>query len=496
MTLSLALATAALLAAEPSNLPPNHPPVPPGTQASPARPASGGMPEGHPPVMPEQGMGNGAGALPEGHPPMTGSGSGQPSMRGAMPEGHPPPSSQGRLPPSAEELLKQLDSTEGLRTREKTFEIAASLGKLYYSNGRPGEAMMYFLQAEQKAMGLRALYVEQRKKLGKKPVPGAEEAGCGFTPATPMADMAQVAEERAKKGDVAGAAACARAAVALVVEIEVLRGQALYLSGDKVGALTVFERVLEVAPSEPEALFSRSALLYETKGEDVKALRAAHEGFEAYVAAHPDAPRVELAKQLSKFAEETAKAGGREKWKKQREEERRIRLSQPRASAPMAGTGPMAGGPMAGGPMAGSTGGQGQAGPPALTQEMVDAIQNTERTPELEAGLAALVEEGEEHLAKGRWDDALGVYRRVVPFQPENGRAKAGMAWALTGKGSPMADRVWGVAVSSDAAAVEKLGDTLKAKGDAKGARALWAKLLESMPNYPNKAALQAKAAQ
>jgi tetratricopeptide (TPR) repeat protein len=496
MTLSLALAAAALLAAEPSNLPPNHPPVPPGTQASPARPPSGGLPEGHPAVMPGQGMDEGQGGLPEGHPPMTGSGAGQPGMQGALPEGHPAPTSPGRLPPSAEELLKQLDATEGLKTREKTFEIASSLGKLYYANGRMGDAMMYFLQAEQKAAPVRTLFVEQRKKLGKKPVPGAEEAGCGFTPTTPLADMTKVAQERAQKGDAAGAAACARAALGPVLEVEVMRGQALYLSGDKAGALTVFERVLDVAPSDAEALFSRSALLYETKGEDVKALRAAHEGFEAYVAAHPDAPRVDLAKQLSVFAEETAKAGGREKWKKQRAEERRIRLSQPRPSAPMAGMagGPMAGGPMAGGPMAGNSGAQG--GPPALTQEMVDAIQNTERTPELEAGLAKLVEEGEEHLAKGRWDDALGVYRRVVPFQPDNGRAKAGMAWALTGKGSPMADRVWGVAVSSDAAAVEKLGDTLMAKGDAKGAKALWAKLLQSAPDYPNKAALQAKAAQ
>lgn len=493
MTLSLALAAAALLAAEPANLPPNHPPVPPGTEASPARTPSGGLPEGHPTLAPGQGMGmgTGEGGLPEGHPPMTGSGAGQPGMPGALPEGHPAPSGQNKLPPSAEELLKQLDSAEGLKTREKTFEIASALGKLYHSNGRSGEAMMYFLQAEQKAAAVRTLFVEQRKKLGKKPVPSAEEANCGFTPTTPLADMTKVAEERAQKGDTAGAAACARAALEPVIEVEVLRAQALYLTGDKAGALMLFERVLDVAPSDAEALFSRSALLYETKGEDVKALRAAHEGFEAYVAAHPDAPRVDLAKQLSVFAEETAKAGGREKWKQQRAEERRIRLSQPRPSAPMAG---MAGGPMAGGPMAGNAGAQG--GPPALTQEMVDAVQNTERTPELEAGLAKLVEEGEDHLAQGHWDDALGVYRRVVPFQPDNGRAKAGMAWALAGKGSPMADRVWGVAVSSDAAAVEKLGDTLMAKGDAKGAKAVWAKLLQSAPDYPNKAALQAKAAQ
>jgi tetratricopeptide (TPR) repeat protein len=276
--------------------------------------------------------------------------------------------------------------------------------------------------------------------------------------------------------------------------VEVLRGNSLYLTGNTGDALTVYERVLDISPTDEEALFARSALLYETKGEDVKALKAAHEGFEAFIAAHPNSPRTELARQLSQFAEDTAKAGGREKWKQARAEERRIRLSQPRpAEPPMAAMGPMAG---AAGPMMGNSGGQGAAGAPVLTQEMVDAVQNTERTPELEAGLAKLVEEGEEDLAKGKYDDALGVYRRVVPFQPDNGRAKAGMAWALIGLGKPMADRVWGVAVGSDAAAVEKLGDTLLAKGDAKGAKALWAKLLESVPDYANKAAVQAKANQ
>jgi tetratricopeptide (TPR) repeat protein len=127
---------------------------------------------------------------------------------------------------------------------------------------------------------------------------------------------------------------------------------------------------------------------------------------------------------------------------------------------------------------------------------MVEAVQNTERTPEMEQGLAKLVEEGEEHLARGRYQEALAAYTRVVPFQPENGRAKAGMAWSLVGLGRPMADRIWSVAVGADPAAVEKLGDTLQAKGDAKGAKALWAKLLQSAPDYPNKASLQAKAGQ
>ncbi|WP_224364299.1 tetratricopeptide repeat protein [Hyalangium versicolor] len=492
MILSVALTTAALLAAEPTNLPPNHPAIPPGTEASPARPGS--LPAGHPPLP--EGEGSAAqGALPEGHPPMTGSGSGPSGMStGALPEGHPPMSGTGRAPPTADELLKQLDTTDGLRAREKTFEIASSLGKLYYTNGRPSDAVVYFLQAEEKAAATRALFVEQRKKLGKTPVPSPEDAGCGFTPTTSVEDMGKAAAERAKKGDSAGAASCAKVALGPVVEVEVLRANALYLTGDKAGALAVYERALDVAPSNEEALFARSAVLYETKGEDVKALRAAHEGFEAFVAAHPDSPRTDLAKQLSQFAQDSAKAGGREKWKQSRAEDRRIRLSQrpsePMAAAPMmGGTGPMAG-------ASGAMGGQGQDGPPVLTQEMVDAVQNTERTPELEAGLAKLVEEGEDNLAKGQYDAALGVYRRVVPFQPENGRAKAGMAWALVGLGKPMADRIWGVAVGSDPAAVEKLGDTLMAKGDAKGAKALWAKLLQSVPDYPNKAALQAKAGQ
>lgn len=88
----------------------------------------------------------------------------------------------------------------------------------------------------------------------------------------------------------------------------------------------------------------------------------------------------------------------------------------------------------------------------------------------------------------------MDAYRRVVPFEPENGRAKAGMAWALVGLNrQPMADRVWSVAVQADPQAVETLGDTLAKKGNAKDARALWAKLAETAPAYAEKANLQKK---
>src|SRR5437868_936107 len=135
MILSLALATAALLTAEPTNLPPNHPPVPPGTEASPS----------HPP-----------GVMPEGHPAVNDGAAAQPSTPGEVPSGHPPTAGASKLPPSADALLKQLDSTEGLRAKEKTFEIASSLGKLYYTNGRWSDAIVYLSQAEEKAAATRA----------------------------------------------------------------------------------------------------------------------------------------------------------------------------------------------------------------------------------------------------------------------------------------------------------------------------------------------------
>jgi predicted negative regulator of RcsB-dependent stress response len=56
-----------------------------------------------------------------------------------------------------------------------------------------------------------------------------------------------------------------------------------------------------------------------------------------------------------------------------------------------------------------------------------------------------------------------------------------------------MADRVWSVAVSADPAAVDKLGDTLAAKGDKAGAKALWSKLAETAPSYADSSSMGAK---
>jgi tetratricopeptide (TPR) repeat protein len=469
MTLSLALATAALLAAEPSNLPAGHPPLGSGAQPSAAAPGS-------------------TGALPQGHPSLDSA----PPSDAAPPEGHPPMT--GRAPPSAEELLQQLDQMQGLREREKTFEIASSLGKLYYTNGRHSDSITYFLQAEQKAKDVRELFLAQRKKLGKGTVPSAAEAKCGFSEQTPVESMAATAAERAKKGDTAGAAACARAALAPVLEVESMRANAMFLSGDGEGALAVYERILEVAPTSADALFGRSALLYELKGDDLKALKSAHDGFEAFLVAHADSARAPLARKLSRMTDEAAKAGGMKKLLASRVEDRRIRATKlDLAPKGMMAQGPMAG--AAGGPMAGGAAGGGDSAAPAISQETMQAMQNVEHTPELEAQLTKTVEQGEELLAKGRYDEALQAYRQVMPLRPD-GRVKAGLAWTLVGLGKPTADRVWGVAVGSDPAAVDALGEALKAKGDVKGAKALWSKLAASAPDYAARASLQAKLSQ
>ncbi|MCY1081396.1 tetratricopeptide repeat protein [Archangium lansingense] len=472
MTLSLALTAAALLAAEPTNLPAGHPTL--GSESQPPAATSQGLPPGH---------------------PTFGSGASGSAAQGPMPEGHPPMT--GRVPPTAQELLEQLDGMQGLREREKTFEIASSLGKLYYTNGRAADAIPYFLQAEEKGKATRELFLAQRKKLGKAAVQGPAEANCGFSATTPVEEMAVTAQERAKKGDTAGAAACARAALEPVLEVESMRANAFFLSGDAAAALKTYERVLEVSPTYADALFGRSALLYETKGEDLKALQAAHEGFEAFLAAHPDSPRATLARKLGRMTDEAVKAGGLQKWQASRAEDRNIRASKLNLSPnPMMAQGPMAGGGLRGGGQAGPMAGGGDnTAAPTVSQETMQAMQNVERTPEFEAQLTQTVEQGEELLAKGRYDEALAAYRQVMPLRPD-GRVKAGLAWTLVGLGKPTADRVWGVAVSSDPAAVDQLGETLKAKGDANGAKALWTKLAASAPDYAAKASLQAKLSQ
>ncbi len=436
-------------------LPPGHPPLGAGAQSP--RPLTdeqltAPLPPSHPPV--------GAGA-PKARP------LNDTQMGAPLPPSHPPvdpgtPSAPPSAAPSAEELLQRLEGHADLKNKEKTFEVASALGKLYFAHGRYGEAIDYLSQAMTKAEPARAFFLAQRKKAaaGRQALPAPSAVGCEPNEQTTLEQLFARAEEKKKAGDAAGAASCARAALLMTQEVESLLAGAHFLQGNADAALKGYERQLELFPSSPEALYGRSAVLLDSKGDDPKALLAAREGFRKFVEAYPTDARAERAQAFLTRVDEALPAGGVSK------------LAQARAAAARAKPLPTAAPAM-------------QPGVAPLNPNVVDAIQNTEVTPDMERNFAEMLAEAEEHLAKGRYQDALGQYRNVVPFQPNNGRARAGMAWSLVGLGKPTADRVWTVAVTGDPKAVDALGDTLKAKGDEKGAKALWEKLKASAPSYP-----------
>ncbi|HEX4803776.1 MAG TPA: hypothetical protein VFV14_09700 [Myxococcaceae bacterium] len=429
------------------------------------------LPPGHPKVdRPSSGTPFSAGELPPDHPKIDGTGpevSGQ-SKEAELPPDH-PQVRPGRSAPSADQILKQLDSTPQLKQREKTFEIAAAVGKLYYAHARYADAAEYLGQADKKAEPARALYLEQRKRAGA--VKPAREAACGSLEQSTMDARTSAARQLASKGNATAAAECARAALEPALEIEELRGNALFLSGDSAGALASYQRALAILADRPNALYGRASVLFDSKGDDVNALRQARDDWSRFVRLEPDDARAAYVRRLIGRADAAISAGGLTKLARSDAERKPITTAMNRPAPPAAN----------------------QQLPP-LSPEVVESIKNTERTPELQQGLAKLVDEGEEHLAHQRYQEALDAYKRVVPFQPENGRAKAGMAWALVGlQRQPMADRVWSVAVEADPAAVEKLGDALASKGDKAGAKGLWKKLSESSPSYAQRSGLSAK---
>ncbi len=407
--------------------------------------------------------------LPPGHPPIPlsdGGAAARPAPAG-LPPGHPDISS-GKAAPSAQDILQKLDATPDLKTRPKPFEVAASLGKLYFTQGRSQDAVVYLRQALDGAGSLRALYLAERRQVKGK-LPDGEAVGCPKEASGTPGVLAARAKEKADARDSAGAAACALQALQPALEAGALLGNALFLGHDAPGALAAYAWVLEVDALQPLALYGRAGVRFDTRPDDVASLRLAKADLTAFLAQWPNLPQSPQARALLARADALLRAGGLSKY-----EAGRPKPVAPSEAAPSATSANEA--------------------PPALNPETVEAIRNTERTPELQKGLAELVEQGEEALSKAQYQAALDAYRRVVPFEPENGRAKAGMAWALVGLNrQPMADRVWSVAVQADPQAVETLGDTLAKKGNAKDARALWAKLAETAPAYAEKANLQKK---
>ncbi len=365
------------------------------------------------------------------------------------------------------ELLRELDAMPDLPSRDKPFDVASSLGKLYYAHGRYAEAVTYLQQAAEKGEPARKLWLDQSKaaQARKLDLPTAQEAGCADESAS-FEERVAHATGLANAKQTGPAATCARLAVRPVMEQRNILAAAQYLTGDSDAALKTLEGNLEATPDDADALYFQGSILLETRGDEVPALKRAKAAFERVAELRPMTERARWMRRLADRADEAIAAGGISK------------LAARGVTQPASGTGLPS---LPSQPVA----------PPVLTRETMEAFESVERTPELLQHLTQTVEGAEVHLAKGQFDDALNAYRQVMPLQPDNGRVRAGLAWAMLKLNrQPMADNVWSVAVQGDPRAVEALGERLEALGDGAGAKAVWSKLAQSDAEYARRANL------
>lgn len=357
----------------------------------------------------------------------------------------PPPA---EATPSPDALLRQADATPELAGAPKPFEIAASLGSLYLGQGRYADALRYYEQATAVAGPTRTLLLQRRKAQGTQAAAPAEAAGCAAGVKVAEAEVHARAHLKAGKG--ALALACLEAVAPVIARAETTLGNVRFLLRDVPGARAAYDAALETSPDLALARYGRAALRLDTDGDDVAALREVKQDLGRFLEVSPAAPQAAQAKRLLALTDEALAAGGLSKVK-------------PPAQAPAPVT------------------------PPALSDEMVAAFQNAPRTEAMADNFKQLMDDAEARMAKGEYAEALADYRQVMPYEPDNPRVRAGIAWTMVKLDrQPMADNVWGVAIQTPDAVAE-LGDRLKAKGDADGARALWQRLKDTAPAYAPK---------
>ncbi len=361
---------------------------------------------------------------------------------------------QAPAAPTPDELMKKLDATPQLKDRDKPFEISASLARLYFSQGRTTDAAAYAREALERAAPVMTFFTAQKKALGKGARPSVADAKCSPLGAdASLAAAFTVAQQYAAARKPGPAVVCARVALTLVPDVMLLEGHAKFLKRDFAAARASYEAVLATFDDVPEARYARAALTIDESPDDVKALSLAQADFERFLSEAPNSPSAKNARAL---------------------------LERTKAGIAAQGLSRLAPEPIAAAPPVGPP------GMPVLDQATIAAFQNAPRTDEGEARFAKLIEDAEQALATGQYQQALDGFKQVMPYQPENTRLRAGMAWSLVKLGKPMADNVWRVAAQAPEA-VDQLGDRLKAKGDAEGAKALWTRLAETAPGYAPK---------
>jgi Flp pilus assembly protein TadD len=111
---------------------------------------------------------------------------------------------------------------------------------------------------------------------------------------------------------------------------------------------------------------------------------------------------------------------------------------------------------------------------PEEMKNMAEAVENTQRTPELEKGLDELLAEGEKDLDQGKYQDARDAVVRVMPMRPNDARTAAALGGAMRGLGrNEMAQRTLSHALQLDPKqprALYEMGKLLAQQGDKAGA--------------------------
>jgi tetratricopeptide (TPR) repeat protein len=348
-------------------------------------------------------------------------------------------------------LLAEVDRLKDqLKDKPKSFEVLAALGNLYYENGRYLEAVDTFRQAEEVAAPVEAerdaLLAKGVKPQGDLPSE-CRRSGSDY-------GLTQIAAA-AKKMDPPRALRCLESGLDQELAVRARRGDAFYLIGSGESALKEHRHVLAAAPDYPESLFFVGAILLEQSQGNKTMLEEGKKMWRKLLEVAPDNPRSQLVKETLPKADEV--------------------FAKKQGPIP-AGHPPVAQGELPPGHPAPGSQPMAHSGPTAEeVANIAEAVQGTERTPELEKGLDELLVQGESALDRGDYQAARDSVVRVMPMRPNDARTAADLGAAMRGLGrTEMAQRTLGRALQIDPKqprALFEQGKLLAAQGDTAGAR-------------------------
>lgn len=336
-------------------------------------------------------------------------------------------------------LLAEVDRLKDqLKDKPKSFEILGALGNLYYDNGRYLDAVDAFRQAEDLAAPAEAEADALRKK-GVKP---AAELPSECRRSGNEYGLAQIAEY-AKKLDPPHELKCLDAALEMALSVRARRGNSFYLIGNPDAALAEHRKVLEKDPNYAESLFFVGAILLEQSNGDPKKLAEGKKYWKKLLEVAPDSPRAPLVRETVPKADEVFKPRTDGQLPPGHPQVAQQQGQLPPGHPPISGN-------MPGSPMQHSDEPSAEPSPQEV-QNLQEAIQNTQVTPELQKGLDDLLAEGEKDLDEGKYQDARDAVVRVMPMRPDDARTAAAMGGAMRGLGRvEMAERTLGRALQID----------------------------------------------